>query len=97
MGFDGDWSRRRFGPPVGAIVATIVILIGWLVFIIIYALFWSGHFTFFQNIILTIASLLIMGLVIGLVWVLWWRMRGPMHRWKDDRDRAGNETKPPNQ
>ena len=51
--------------PVLPIVVSIVAFIAWLVFIIFYALDWSNSYTLFQNIIVTIASLLIVGLVVG--------------------------------
>jgi len=59
------------GPPVGAIIASIVGVIGWLVFILLYALFWSKGFSLFQNIIVTVVSLAIVALLIGLMWVVW--------------------------
>jgi magnesium-transporting ATPase (P-type) len=53
------------------IVFSILGVIAWLVFILLYALYWSKRFSLFQNIILTIVSLAIMGLLIGLMWVVW--------------------------
>jgi hypothetical protein len=72
-----DWERTR---PVGGVVLTMLAIIAWLVFIMLYALYWSGGFSFFQNIIVTIATLMITGLVIGIGWVVW----GFRHvkRWK---------------
>jgi len=46
-------------------------MIAWAVFILIYALFWSNNFNIFQNIIVTLVSLMIVGLLIGLMWVIW--------------------------
>jgi hypothetical protein len=57
--------------PFAGIVATILALMAWLIFILIYAIEWSGNYTLFQNIIVTIASLLLVGLFIGLVWTIW--------------------------
>ena len=69
------------GPPVGAIIASIVGVIGWLVFILLYALFWSKGYSLFQNVIVTIVSLAIAALLIGLMWVVWLLPRGKLRRW----------------
>jgi hypothetical protein len=53
------------------IVFSILGVIAWLIFILLYALYWSKSFSLFQNIILTIVSLAIAGLLIGLMWVVW--------------------------
>ena len=63
-----DWERHK---PLGPIVATMLAVIGWLVFILLFALYWSNGFTLFQDVIVTIVSLVITGLVIGLGWVVW--------------------------
>jgi hypothetical protein len=62
--------------PLVPIAASILSVVAWLVFILLYALFWSKGFSLFQNIIVTIASLLIVGLLIGLLWVVWGFSRG---------------------
>jgi hypothetical protein len=63
-----DWRRHN---PVLPIVVSIIAFIAWLVFILAYALAWSNNYSLFQNIIVTVASLLIVGLVVGLGWILW--------------------------
>jgi hypothetical protein len=86
-----SWKRWRYGPPFGPIVGTLVALIAWLVFILLYALYWSKSFDLFQNVIVTIATLMIVGLLIGLMWMVWIRMRGPMRKWRDMHDQTKNE------
>ena len=49
-----DWEHTR---PVGGIVLTLVAVIAWLVFILLYALFWSGNYNLFQNIVVTVVTL----------------------------------------
>ncbi len=63
-----DWEHAR---PMGGIVLTMLAIIAWLVFILLYALFWSGGFTLFQNIVVTVVTLVITALVIGMGWVIW--------------------------
>jgi hypothetical protein len=63
-----DWEHAR---PVGGIILTMVAIIVWLVFILFYALYWSGSYNLFQNIVVTVVTLGITGVVIGLGWVIW--------------------------
>jgi hypothetical protein len=63
-----DWEHIR---PVGGIVLTMIAIIAWLVFIILFALYWSANYSLFQDIIVTVATLVITGLVIGIGWVVW--------------------------
>jgi heme/copper-type cytochrome/quinol oxidase subunit 4 len=64
-------NHGDFKGPLAAIVVSILAAIGWLVFILLYALFWSKGLNLFQNIIVTLASLFIVALLIGLMWVVW--------------------------
>jgi len=57
-------------------VASILGVIAWLVFILAYTLYWSGRYSIFQNIVVTVATLLVTGLLIGLMWVVWGFRRG---------------------
>ncbi|HYB07460.1 MAG TPA: hypothetical protein VEB87_04815 [Nitrososphaerales archaeon] len=63
-----DWEHAR---PLRGIVLTMVAIIAWLVFILLYALFWSNGFTLFQNVVVTVVTLVITAMVIGLGWVVW--------------------------
>lgn len=76
-------SESHYG-PLAPIVGSILACIAWLVFILLYALYWSKGYSLFQNIVVTLASLLIVGLLIALMWVVWglrsgWR--GARMRW----------------
>lgn len=57
--------------PLVPLVITFLVAFGWLIFILLHALFWSTDFTFFQNIVITVVSLLMAGLLVGLMWVIW--------------------------
>ena len=63
-----DWKRYM---PVGPIIVTFVVIALWLTFILFYALFWSTGFNWFQNIIVTIVSVVLVGLVLGATWMIW--------------------------
>ena len=60
---------RKFG-PIGLMVASMLGVLVWLVFILIYALYWSGGFSLFQNVVVFIVSVGITGVLIGLMWVI---------------------------
>ena len=66
--------------PVVPIIVSIVGVIGWLVFILLYALFWSKGFNLFQNVVVTVVSLAITAMLIGLMWVVWLFPRGNLRR-----------------
>lgn len=79
-------GEKRFGPPIGAILGTVLGVVAWLVFIILYALVWSKNFNLFQNVIVTIASFLIAGLLIAVMWITWIFSKGRKYWWnKEDR------------
>ena len=61
----------KYEGSIAPIVFSILGVIVWLVFILLYALYWSKGFSLFQNVIVTIVSLAIAGLLIGLMWVVW--------------------------
>ncbi|MGD1055259.1 MAG: hypothetical protein ABR867_04155 [Nitrososphaerales archaeon] len=67
----GHWSDWEHNRPLGPIVVTFLAAIGWLIFILVYALEWSSRYSTFQNFIVTVVTLVIMGLFIGLAWVVW--------------------------
>ena len=56
--------------PKGRIAVSITAGIVWLVFILAFTIFWSTDFTTFQNLVITVVSFLIVGALIGLMWVL---------------------------
>jgi hypothetical protein len=62
------WEHAK---PLGGIVLTMLAIIAWLVFILLFALYWSNGFSLFQDIIVTVVTLVITGMVIGLGWVIW--------------------------
>jgi len=71
-------------PPTAPIVVSILAIVAWLVFILLFALYWSNGFSTFQNVIVTIVSLTITGMLIGLMWVVWGSRRSwdfAEHRW----------------
>ncbi len=58
------------------LIFSIFVPIGWLSLTLLYVGFWAGGFTLFQSVILILVSLLLLGGVMGAVWVAW----GPRYR-----------------
>ena len=58
------------------VVASILGIVAWAVFILFYALLWSTRFGLFQNMVVTVVTLMIAGLLIGLMWIVWGMKRG---------------------
>jgi len=61
--------KRGYQPPVGMIIGSILGVVAWLLFILVYALDWSKGYSLFQNLIVTVVSFTIVGLVIGAFWL----------------------------
>ena len=66
-------TQKKSGSPFIPIIASIVGVLAWLVFILLFALDWSKGYNLFQDIVVLIATLFITGIVIGLVWLVWGR------------------------
>nr|MDO8133626.1 hypothetical protein [Candidatus Njordarchaeum guaymaensis] len=58
---------------------SIVIAIGWLIFLVIWLFFYAGGYNLYQNIAIITVTLVIMGSIEGLIWKpLWWEIGKPM-------------------
>lgn len=51
------------------IIISVIAFIGWLVAVLVYTFTWSSNYTFFQNIIIAFVSFLIVGALVGLMWM----------------------------
>jgi len=69
----------RHGTPFTLIVVSILGVIAWAVFILLYTLFWSGRYGLLQNLVVAVTTLLIAALLIGLMWVVW----GMRYGWRN--------------
>jgi len=59
--------------PFNAIIASLVAVIAWALFAILYVIYWSGNFNLFQNIVILLLSVVIVGCGLGIVWMYWVR------------------------
>ena len=65
-----------FLPIIVSVVAGLI----WLIFILFYALFWSGGYNLFQDFVVFFVTLFITAIAIGLVWLVWGRNQ--WHWWR---------------
>jgi hypothetical protein len=65
--------------PFVPIVGSVVGVLAWLIFILLFALFWSESYNLFQDIVVFIATLCITVVLLGLMWLIWGRNR--WHWW----------------
>ena len=68
-------SKKEANPFI-PIVVTIVAGICWAIFMLLYVLLWSSDFDLFQNIVIILLSIVVVGGFIGLMWVVWAFRRG---------------------
>ena len=64
-------SEKQQKPPFVPVVVSILALIVWVIFLLWFIVSLSPDFDLFQNIVITLGSLLLVGLVVGLMWVVW--------------------------
>ena len=71
-------TPRKAGLFVPIVISIVGILV-WLIFILLFALFWSKDYSLFQDIVVFIVSLCMTGLLLGLMWIIWGRNK--IQRW----------------
>jgi len=53
------------------VVATVGLLVGGLVWIVLYLAFLAGHFAWYQNLAIVLSTFLVVPTVVIVMWVLW--------------------------
>ena len=67
------------------LVATAVLLVGGIVWVLVYAAFWAGRFAWYQNLAVILSTFLIVPTVVLVMWVSWGIGVGRrMRDWVDD-------------
>jgi len=68
----GDNMPEKMPPGLASRVAvSIVVGVAWLVFLIIFLAFYANNFNVYQNIAIFLASVLVVGAILGPMWVYW--------------------------
>lgn len=74
------WARKGMRWRVSV---TILLGAAWLVFILLFAAFWSIPYTFFQNLVIVFVSLVILLAGIAALWASWgMRFAGGWNQWR---------------
>ena len=63
--------RKSEQPPVWRVLVTILIGLGWLVFLGLWLFFYASEFSLSQNIAIFLLSIAIVGGIISFLWVPW--------------------------
>lgn len=67
-----ETSRHRFDASWrGPILVSILGPIAWLVFTLLYVGFWASGLTLFQDVVVILVSILVLGGVMAGVWTVW--------------------------
>src|SRR2546422_7626955 len=53
------------------VAASILIGVGWLGFVLLYAAFWSGPYSLFQSIVIVLVSFILLAGMMGAMWASW--------------------------
>lgn len=74
-------------PPglASRVAVSIVIGVGWLLFLVIFLFFYAGGYNIYQNLAIILASILVVGAILGVMWVHWgvkygWNWEHPPRR-----------------
>ena len=72
--------NNEFVPKTAPVIGCVLVLVGWLVFILAYALDWSPGLDLFQNMIVTVVSIVVAGMLMGGVMLVWYHPNGELWR-----------------
>jgi len=66
-------GRARKKPPGGAakVAVSIVVGVGWLIFLILFVAFYAEGFSIYENLAIILASILVTGAIRGPMWAYW--------------------------
>jgi len=81
----GDNMPKKMPPGLASRVAvSIVVGVAWLVFLIIFLAFYADRFSVYQNLAIFLVSVLVVGAILGPMWVYWGIKIAPRYaeRWE---------------
>jgi len=66
-----EW-RGETPPGLAPMIAvTILVGVGWLIFLILFLAFYAGGFNIWQNLAIIFVSILVVGAILGSTWAYW--------------------------
>ncbi|MFB0499818.1 MAG: hypothetical protein ACETWO_00860 [Candidatus Hadarchaeaceae archaeon] len=66
-----EWEGEMPPGLAPRVAVTIVVGIGWLIFLILFLAFYAGGFNIWQNIAIMFVSILVVGAILGPMWAHW--------------------------
>ena len=66
------------------LVATLGLVVGGLIWLILYAAFWASRFAWYQNLAVILSTLVAVPMIVIGIWVVW-GLRVHRYFWHDDR------------
>lgn len=66
-----EWEGETPPGLAPRVAVSIVVGVGWLIFLILFLAFSAGSFTIWQNLAIILSSILVMGAILGPIWVYW--------------------------
>ncbi len=66
-----EWEGEMPPGLAPSVAVSIVVGVGWLVFLILFFAFYVEGFSFWQNFAVILSSILVMGALLGSIWVYW--------------------------
>lgn len=66
-----EWEGEMPPGLAPRVAVTIVVGIGWLIFLILFLAFYAGGFNIWQNLAIMLVSLLVVGAILGPMWAYW--------------------------
>jgi len=68
------WDRTgNHSSPFILIIVSALGILAWLIYILLFALYWSKGYNLFQDLVVFSATLCITGVMLGLMWIIWGR------------------------
>lgn len=82
------WVHERPPGLAPRVAVTIVAILGWLVFVILWLFFWAGNYNGYQNLAIFLVSVLVLAAILAPMWVFWgmeqgYKYRMGRHAWRD--------------
>ena len=66
-----EWGGEMPPGLAPRVAVTIVVGIGWLIFLILFLAFYAGGFNIWQNVAIMFVSVLVVGAILGPMWAYW--------------------------
>jgi len=53
------------------LAGTVIVGVCWLAFILLFLAFFAGNFSFWQNVVISVVSIIVAGGIVAVMWIKW--------------------------